>query len=86
MSELPPGDKRQLLVDEIQELVKKANNCLEMRDNIPYRIGRRPKGAREMEFERLAEEYAEFMVVIEEKHAELRSLEKSLKIYGADGK
>jgi len=84
--ELPPGDKRELLVEEVQELVNKVNSLLEMRDGIAKRIPRRPKGMREAEFDRLSEEYAELMMEIEGKHAELTELEKSLKIYDESGK
>lgn len=84
--EIAPGDKRELLVAEVQALVDKVNALLEMRDGITKRIPRRPKGMREAEFDRLSEEYAKLMMEIENKHAELNELEKSLKIYDESGK
>ena len=80
--ELSPSDRRALVVEEIQELVEKTNQILEMRDGIGKRVPRRPAGLREAEFERLAELYAENMVQLEEKNGELKRLEIDMKLYG----
>lgn len=74
--ELPASDRRKLLVDEIQELVGKVNKLLERRDG----LFRTPKKLREQRFAEFSEEYAELMVTIEQKHQDLKDLEKKMKI------
>ena len=77
-SHIPRGDRRKLLVDEIQKLVAEVNGILMRRDGLPY--SGRTKEQIEESYDRLAEQYAEKMVVIEEKNKELQDLEKEMKI------
>lgn len=76
--QLPPDEQRKLLVEEIQELVNETNGILMRRDGLRY--SGRTKKQREEAYEQLAEQYAEKMVVVEEKHKELRKLEKDMKL------
>ena len=81
-TDLPLGDKRESLVEEIQGLVKEVNVILERRDGL-YMT---PKKFREQRHEELAEEYAEKMVLIEEKHKALKELEKSMNLYDPEAR
>jgi hypothetical protein len=80
-TELPLGDARTIVVEEIQAMVEEVNDLLALRDAIKIRVPRRPKGLREAEFERLATLYAEKMMTLDAKYKELVKLEKSLNLY-----
>lgn len=74
--ELPLGDRRRKLVEEIQDGVNEVNSILCQRDG----LGRTPKQFREMRAEQLAERYANAMMKLETKHAELKNLEKQMNL------
>lgn len=77
-SHLSPNEELKLLEKEIQSLVDDTNRILMRRDGLPY--SGRTKAQMEETYDTLAEEYAEKMVLIEEKHEIYKKKAEALRI------